>query len=273
MTRPLLTGRLAKWALILMEFDITYTPQKAIKGQALADFLAAHPLPDNSPLNYDLSDEETLTVEEARWRLYFDGASSIKPTLMSTIPQIKAGIGLVFVTPERGILRYALSLTEPCTNNEAEYDALIAGLELAIKMGIQHIHIFGDSQLIIKQVEGDYKIYKPELLKYHKKVKGLMKKIPQVQLKRVLRSENGEADSLAKVAKELANPDYEEIHITIRNRRPISTILDDDEEESAEGKAEVFTFEMPEEDWRQPFIEYLKYNKLPEDKSKGLQIK
>ncbi|KAJ0969282.1 hypothetical protein J5N97_022159 [Dioscorea zingiberensis] len=238
MTRPLLTGRLAKWALILMEFDITYTPQKAIKGQALADFLAAHPLPDDSPLNYDLPDEETLTVEETRWRLYFDGASSIKPALRSTIPQIKAGIGLVFVTPEGGILRYALSLTEPCTNNEAEYEALIAGLELTIQMGIQHIHIFGDSQLIIKQVEGDYKIYKPELLKYHKKVKDLMKKIPQVQLRRVLRSENGEADSLAKVAKELANPDYEEIHITIRNRRPISTILDDVKRKVFGGKAE-----------------------------------
>ena len=63
MTRPLLTGRLAKWALILMEFDITYTPQKVIKGHALADFLAAHPLPDDSPLSCDLLDEETLMIE------------------------------------------------------------------------------------------------------------------------------------------------------------------------------------------------------------------
>ena len=60
MTRPLLTGRLAKWGLILMEFDITYAPQKAIKGQALADFLVAHPLPKDSPLSCDLPDEETL---------------------------------------------------------------------------------------------------------------------------------------------------------------------------------------------------------------------
>ena len=99
-------------------------------------------------------------MEEATWRLYFDGVSSIKLTLMSQIPQIKVGIGLVFVTPEGGILIYALSLTEPCTNNEAEYEALIAGLELAIKMGIQDIRILGDSQLLINQVKGDYKIYK-----------------------------------------------------------------------------------------------------------------
>jgi RNase H-like domain found in reverse transcriptase len=42
MSRPMLTGRLTKWAIILIEFDITYMSQKAIKGQALADFLAAH---------------------------------------------------------------------------------------------------------------------------------------------------------------------------------------------------------------------------------------
>ncbi|XP_039130916.1 LOW QUALITY PROTEIN: uncharacterized protein LOC120267326 [Dioscorea cayenensis subsp. rotundata] len=148
MTRPLLTGRLAKWVLILMEFDITYTPQKAIKGQALADFLAAHPLLDDSPLNYDLPDEETLTVEEAEWQLYFDGASSIKPALRYELPQIKTGIGLVFVTPEGVILRYALSLTESCTNNEAEYEALIAenppsAVERGFKIGKMEKRFFG----------------------------------------------------------------------------------------------------------------------------------
>ena len=81
MTRPLLTGRLEKWALILMEFNITYTPQKAIKGQALVDFLTAHPLPVDSPLGCDLPDEETMMIEgeEQCWKMYFDGASSIQP--------------------------------------------------------------------------------------------------------------------------------------------------------------------------------------------------
>jgi RNase H-like domain found in reverse transcriptase len=64
MTRPMLTGRLAKWAIILTEFDITYMPQKAIKGQASADFLAVHPIQDNSPLKYDFPNEKTLYVEE-----------------------------------------------------------------------------------------------------------------------------------------------------------------------------------------------------------------
>lgn len=50
MSKPMLTGRLARWAIALTEFDIIYTPQKALKGQALADLLAAHPIPDDSPL-------------------------------------------------------------------------------------------------------------------------------------------------------------------------------------------------------------------------------
>jgi RNase H-like domain found in reverse transcriptase/Reverse transcriptase-like len=146
MTRPMLTDRLAKWTIILTEFDITYTPQKAIKGQALADFLAAHPIQDDSPLKCDFSNEEILHIEEGNpiWELYFDGASSIRP-----ITGLGIGVGLVFVTPEGGIIRHSLALTEPCTNNEAEYEALIAGLELSLELEIKVIRIFGDSQLII----------------------------------------------------------------------------------------------------------------------------
>ena len=63
MTRPLLMGRLAKWALILMEFDITYISQKAIKGQTLADFLVAHSFSNDSPLRSELLDDEPLVVK------------------------------------------------------------------------------------------------------------------------------------------------------------------------------------------------------------------
>ena len=121
-----------------MEFDINYTPQKAIKWQALADFLAVHPLPIDSLLGCDLPDEETSMIEgeEQCWKMYFDGASSIQPAVRPKIPQIRAGIRLILVTPECGILRYSLFLLKPCTNKEAKYKALVAELELAIKMGV-----------------------------------------------------------------------------------------------------------------------------------------
>jgi ribonuclease HI len=80
---------------------------------------------------------------------------------------MRASVGLVFVTPEGGIIRHSLALTEPCTNKEAEYEALIAGLELLIEIGIKVVRIFGDSQLIISQITGEYKFLKPELIQYH----------------------------------------------------------------------------------------------------------
>jgi hypothetical protein len=82
------------------EFDITFVPQKSVKGQALADFLAAHPVPDDSPPITDLPDEEVFTVElEAPWELYFDGASRIEVDPHCT-PRRRARVGLVFKTPQ-----------------------------------------------------------------------------------------------------------------------------------------------------------------------------
>jgi ribonuclease HI len=283
MTRPMLTGRLAKWAIILTEFDITYVSQKAIKGQVLADFLAEHPIPDDSPLTCEFPDEEVMHAEEENpgWEMYFDGASSIRPTTGKQIPKVQAGIGLVFITPRKGIIRHSLALTEPCTNNEAEYEALIAGLELAIQAGIQKIRVHGDSQLVINQVLGEYKVLKPELVKYHQKAIELMKEIPEVTYVKITRASNGKADALARVAKELCEPDNDEVHIIVKNRQPLSPhfskevqredtfqnrrILDNPQAESLIAEKE--------EDWRQPFTDYFQHGILPKEKSAQEQLK
>lgn len=57
---PILNERLAKWAVLLQQYDTEYMSQKAIKSQALVDFLAAHPASDDSPLAIDLSDNSWL---------------------------------------------------------------------------------------------------------------------------------------------------------------------------------------------------------------------
>jgi ribonuclease HI len=224
MTRPMLIGRLAKWAIILTDFDITYTPQKAIKGRVLADFLAAHPIQDNSSLKCDFPNEETLHIEEGNpiWELYFDGASSIRPNAGPGVPTVRAGVGLVFVTPEGGIIRHSLALTDPYTNNEAEYEALITGLELSLELEIKVVRIFWDSQQIINQITDEYKVLKLELIQYHQKAMELMKKILYVSIEKVTRAVNGEADALAKLAKELGEPTEPGIHIIVRNRRSLS---------------------------------------------------
>ncbi|PKU71890.1 hypothetical protein MA16_Dca018496 [Dendrobium catenatum] len=117
MIRPMLSGHLARWSMILLQFEITFTPLRAVKGQAVADFLAAHPLPADSPLNDDLPDEQIMSLresDEAVWELYFDGAVSSRrnATQQSIIPG-KAGVGLIFITPEKGMMHFSYHLSEP----------------------------------------------------------------------------------------------------------------------------------------------------------------
>ncbi|XXG72997.1 hypothetical protein AAC387_Pa07g1981 [Persea americana] len=139
-----LSTRLAKWSILLSQFDIRYVPQKAIKGQALADFLAEHPLPKDSPLRDDLPDEPVYSVEtslsNASWDMYFDGA-----TRTNEIGKLISGIGILFVSPPKYMIPHSFSLLEPCSNNAAEYQALIVGLELVLKSDITMLEAFGDS--------------------------------------------------------------------------------------------------------------------------------
>ncbi|KAG9450571.1 hypothetical protein H6P81_010536 [Aristolochia fimbriata] len=75
MSRPMLSGRLGKWALLLSELEINFIPQKAIKGQGLANFLADHPIPAEWEVSENLPDEEVFNIEMLPpWRMYFDGA-------------------------------------------------------------------------------------------------------------------------------------------------------------------------------------------------------
>lgn len=96
----------------MMEFDITFVPQKATKGEAMAEFLVAHPVPDDSPLITELPDEEVFSTEiEAPWELYFDGASRTEVD-SNGAPRRRAGAGLVFKTPQGGVVYHSFSLTK-----------------------------------------------------------------------------------------------------------------------------------------------------------------
>ncbi|XP_050217336.1 uncharacterized protein LOC126668166 [Mercurialis annua] len=156
MSKPVLSGRLAKWALLIQEFDISYVSQKAIKGQALADFLAYHPIPNNWEFSDDLPDEDVFFIQNSPWKMYFDGAAR----------QDGVGAGVVFISPEGEVLPYAFNFSQNCANNVAEYQALVLGLDMAIDMNIDHIIVFGDSELVVNQFLSIYDVKKPELVPY-----------------------------------------------------------------------------------------------------------
>ena len=88
---------------------------------------------------------------DLQWQLYVDGSSNAKCS----------GAGVVLITPEKRAISYALRLNFPATNNDAEHEALIAGLKIAIEFNLKTIQIFSDSQLIVRQVLGEYRAIGP----------------------------------------------------------------------------------------------------------------
>ncbi|GAA0154397.1 hypothetical protein LIER_12390 [Lithospermum erythrorhizon] len=141
MSKTVLSDRLARWYLQLQQFEIVYVPQKAVKGQVLTDFLADHPLPTEWELCEELPDEDVMNMEVMPpWQMYFDGAAH----------QEGAWAGVVFITPQQDLLPYSFSLSHKCSNNVAEYQALILGLEAATDLNIPQLEIYGDSQLVIR---------------------------------------------------------------------------------------------------------------------------
>ncbi|XP_049368010.1 uncharacterized protein LOC125832867 [Solanum verrucosum] len=102
MSKLVLNDRLERWYLQFQQFEIVYVPQKAVKGQALADFLADHPIPDDWDPTNELPDEDAMVVEvQPPWKMYFDGASHRKG----------AGVGVIFVTSREEILLWLEDVT------------------------------------------------------------------------------------------------------------------------------------------------------------------
>ncbi|KAG9446513.1 hypothetical protein H6P81_012641 [Aristolochia fimbriata] len=154
MSRPILSGRLAKWALLLSEFEINFVPQRAIKGQALANFLADHPVLAEWELTEEFPDEEIFLGEVLPpWEMYFNGAAR----------RSGAGAEVLFISPWKDLLPYSFVLTRTCSNNEAEYQAILLGLGMAVEMKLPQLNIYGYSALVIKQLTGEFEVKKLEL--------------------------------------------------------------------------------------------------------------
>ncbi|XP_062099924.1 uncharacterized protein LOC133805785 [Humulus lupulus] len=202
--------------MIFSKFEINFVPQKAIKGQALADFLAAHPIPDNMELHEDLPDKEVFIIETSSWQLYFDGAAK----------KCGEGAGIVFVTPSGGLIPYYFHILAICTNNVAKYEALI----IALEMQIQSLEIYGDSLLIIKKINGGFAVKHEALISYHEKAKHLIAQFQTITLNHIPRSKNGKVDALAKLATSLTLPGERDIQITIGERHLLSQIMERKEE-------------------------------------------
>ncbi|GJV09851.1 reverse transcriptase domain-containing protein, partial [Tanacetum coccineum] len=149
--------KLAKYCVELGAYNIMFVSYNAVKGQVLAYFLS------ESPEAFNLKG---------------------------------SGAGLVLIGPRNIEYTYALHLTFPSTNNEAEYEALLVGLRITWKMSISKIEVKVDSKLVANQINGSYEASKYNMIKYLAKAKEYISNFKSFSIKNIPRNMNQKADVL-----------------------------------------------------------------------------
>jgi len=124
--------------------------------------------------------------------LYTDGASRGNPG--------PAGAGAIITDKEGATLAEKAVYLGETTNNQAEYRALIVGLEEVVKLAPVRLTIRMDSELIVKQLSGEYRVRNRDLLPLHNRARRLIEQLAAVEVKHVPREENTDADRLANQA-------------------------------------------------------------------------
>nr|GFB21329.1 reverse transcriptase domain-containing protein [Tanacetum cinerariifolium] len=157
-------------------------PRTSVKWKILADFLTKMPgdVPQAAP---------AATAQEEPWTLFTDGSSCVDGS----------GACFILTNPEGVEFTYALRFQFAASNNEAEYEALVAGLRIATQMGVKNIQVNVDSKLVANQVLGTYVAKEDNMIKYLEIVKGLVSGFTTFSISQVPRRKNKQADALSKI--------------------------------------------------------------------------
>jgi ribonuclease HI len=211
----------------------------AINTQALVDFISEwteHQVP------------ESPEVAEV-WRMYFDGSLKLQG----------AGAGILFIAPRGEQLKYALQLLFPVSNNAAEYEALIHGLSIAVSLDIKKLMVYGDSLVVISQINKDWDCSTNSMGKYCVAMRKLEDKFEGLEFHHVERDRNAVADALSKLGSSRAQAPP---GIFVQEISQPSIITDQMEECNA-----LSQLEADLNDWREPIIRYIKNEEDPDDKA------
>ncbi|GJY91014.1 reverse transcriptase domain-containing protein [Tanacetum coccineum] len=143
------------------------------------------------------------------WTLFTDGASSPKGTRVC----------LVLIGPNGIEYTYVLRLTFTSTNNEAEYEALLAGLRIARQMNISNIEVKVDSKLVASQINGSYEAIKDNMIKYLTKAKEYAFGFKSFSIENIPRNMNKKTNVLSKLASVAFNHLTKEVLVEVLNKR------------------------------------------------------
>ncbi|XP_074378174.1 uncharacterized protein LOC141719699 [Apium graveolens] len=241
MYKPESSGRILKWTVELGQFEVDYKPRTAIKGQALADFVLEFPPHQEVELGalvvVPSTEEVALESQNSApwWSLFMDGASN----------RDGAGAGIELISPEMHKIRRATHLAFHATNNDAEYEALIKGLKLALEM----------------KINGGYQAKGPRTELYLKCTQRIIARFNEVRLKLIPRGQNEGADELAKLGSHREATLIGAVPLNIQ-RQP-----------SVPEHEVVSLSDDLGPTWMTPILTYIKEGSLPDEKNEARRIR
>jgi ribonuclease HI len=236
--------RIVKWACELGAHDIEFRPRTAIKIQALVDFVSEwteQQVPDNP---------EIIEV----WRMYFDGSLKLQG----------AGAGILFIAPGGEQLKYALQLLFSASNNAAEYEVLIHGLNIVISLGIKRLMVYGELLVVISQINKEWDCSNDSMGKYCTAVRKLEDKFEGLEFHHVERDRNAAVNALSKLGSSWTQVPP---GVFIQEVPRPSISLDRAKECNV-----LSQLESDSDDWREPIIRYIKNEEEPDDKTAAERI-
>ncbi|XP_050241069.1 uncharacterized protein LOC126689965 [Quercus robur] len=235
---PEAAGRMALWAIELSKFDIHYRSRTAIKGPVVANFIAEFTLGDGQGA------EDTQ-----QWNIYTDGSLNRRA----------GGASVVIQTLEGDKIECKIRLDFPTTNNETEYETLVAGLDLAKAAGAENVVVHCDSQVVTNRINGGYKCKNERMKRYLEEVKNQISSL-EVRFFQIPRGENECADRLAKAASAelMLVPDQ------VLSFVQVSSLIDD-----GTNVQELNS----ESNWTTPLISYLKTGVLLDGSDTARKVK
>ncbi|XP_072061941.1 uncharacterized protein [Arachis hypogaea] len=188
------------------------------------------------------------------WELHVDGSSN----------KIGSGVGIILVNQEGTQIEVSLKFEFPVSNNQAEYEALIAGLKLAEEVGATKVVVFIDSQVVTSQISGEYKGKDPNMKRYLNKTLDYLRRFSETEVKHITQDLNSRADALSKLASTKPGGN---------NRSLIQETLQEPSITKTEVKQDVLEVSGLDIGWITPLIEYIKFDILPKEEKETKKIR
>ncbi|XP_020235069.1 uncharacterized protein LOC109814938 [Cajanus cajan] len=174
--KPEIAGQMMAWSVELSKFDISFELRGPIKSQHLADFVNELTPPGR--------------FEDETWTMHVDGSSNAQGS----------GARVILASPSGITVEQSLRFDFRASNNQAEHEALIAGMRLATEMGVKRITCWTDSKIVAEQVNDNFQVKDSNLLQCYHLFQKLKDDFTEVQIRHVLSSNNERADHLAQLA-------------------------------------------------------------------------